>query len=297
MTKLINLYFYHSWEEQSIDSVTLGKSESFANYIDPKGVIGVGISKNNLRRRSFSFHDPTDDIEEIPFKKNDQTTPNQQPKMYLINSVLILLRSIPKIESVFFNLEACSYYQLLLQTYLQPHRIVEPTTNHLVELPTISQELRKPQVEYSQNFPIFGTLQDEPFVASKERFNFKSAARHSMKQKIYERHSNPSNHIASVKHLEINLGYLRLTNVQICHFLPRILSGLEDCHSVTLHLNGNDFEGGIYEIFDELRLKFNSNIKKFEVIFKLESLLRWSEKKIRASFKPRVKRDSVMFHT
>ena len=85
--------------------------------------------------------------------------------------------------------------------------------------------------------------------------------------------------------------------MQINKFLPKVLSGLEDCNSVILHLNGSDFEGGIYEIFDEIREKFRNKVRKFEVVFKLEELARWNDKKVKASFKPRIKRDSVMFHT
>lgn len=134
-------------------------------------------------------------------------------------------------------------------------------------------------------------------VASRERFNFKNSAKQSMKHAFAHGDSDLSNHLAGLKTLEINIGYLRLTNIQINNFLPKILQGLEDCNSVTLHLNGSDFEGGIYEIFDEIRERFRASIRKFEVVFRLEEMVRWSDKKVKASFKPRVKRDSVMFHT
>lgn len=114
----------------------------------------------------------------------------------------------------------------------------------------------------------------------------------------YQKHADLDldNHLSAVRHLNINLSHLGLTNSQIQDYLPKILNGLSDCDLVTLHLHGSDFEGGIFDVFDEIARVYKPTIHKFEILLKLEEMKRWSERGVRETFKPRIKRESVLFH-
>lgn len=108
MDKLINLYFYHSWEEESLSG--FAKQTPALQLKDQLELQETSHSRDHFRRKSFSFtNNPHND--QISFSKSTHAAgESSQPKMYLINYVLILLRSLPRVQSMHFNLEACSYY-------------------------------------------------------------------------------------------------------------------------------------------------------------------------------------------
>lgn len=146
MTMLSNLLFYCNWDdligtplisfgnkgEASKAEMTPSMASSSPNAKFSKG---SGIPKfGSFLRKAKSYYEPNVHKNNLKSSKQKVSSGNpqvrntismsysnpedQSPKIFLLNSILNLLRGIPRVSSVYFNFESHPYYKLLLQTYL-----------------------------------------------------------------------------------------------------------------------------------------------------------------------------------